>query len=129
MTKPFDFEELLARIEALIRRARGPAAAVQNVQHIGNVTIDRDSRVVRRDGHVIDLTAKEFQLLELLMSSPGKAQSRVRLLSKVWHCENDPLTNIVDVYIRRLRIKLRWDPETGPIRMLRGYGYRLDDSA
>lgn len=126
LTKPFDFEELLARIEALIRRAGGVTLDSAQPKQVGDVTLDRESRTVRRAGQPVDLTAKEFQLLDLLMSSPGKVISRTRILSKVWNCDNDPLTNVVDVYMSRLRTKLSWDPEHGPLRTLRGYGYRLD---
>lgn len=126
LTKPFDFEELLARIEALIRRAGGLSLEAIQPKQVGDVTLDRESRTVRRAGQPVDLTAKEFQLLDLLMSSPGKVLSRTRILSKVWNCDNDPLTNVVDVYMSRLRTKLNWDPEHGPLRTLRGYGYRLD---
>jgi two-component system, OmpR family, response regulator len=65
-------------------------------------------------------------LLELLMLSPRKVMSRSRILNKVWNYDSDPLTNVVEVYIRRLRTKLTWDPDDGLIRRLRGYGYKLD---
>lgn len=126
LTKPFDFEELLARIEALLRRAKGSQAEPVRVLQAGDVTLDRESMAVRRQGRLIELTAKEFQLLELLMSSPGKVMSRTRILNKVWNHDSDPLTNVVDVYIRRLRTKLGLDPDRGLIRTLRGYGYKLD---
>jgi two-component system OmpR family response regulator len=126
LTKPFDFEELLARIQALMRRSRCGSADLTQVLQAGDVTLDRESMTVRRQGKPVELTAKEFQLLELLMSSPGKVMSRTRILNKVWNCASDPLTNVVDVYIRRLRSKLGWDSECGLIRTLRGYGYKLD---
>ncbi len=88
--------------------------------------LDRESMTVCRQGRLVELTAKEFQLLELLMSSPGKVMSRTRILNKVWNYASDPLTNVVDVYIRRLRTKLGLDPDRGLIRTLRGYGYKLD---
>jgi len=129
LTKPFDFDELLARIEALIRRSRGIAGDAPRVLQAGDVTLERETLTVRRAGKPVDLTAKEFQLLELLMSSPGKVLSRTRILNKIWDYDNDPMTNVVDVYIRRLRTKLSWDADRGPIRTMRGYGYRLDSEA
>jgi DNA-binding response OmpR family regulator len=126
LTKPFDFEELLARIEALMRRNKCGSAEPVRVLQAGDVTLDRESMTVRRQGRAVELTTKEFQLLELLMSSPGKVMSRTRILNKVWNYASDPLTNVVDVYIRRLRNKLELDPDRGLIRTLRGYGYRLD---
>ena len=126
LTKPFDFDELLARIEALIRRSKGSVPEPARVLQAGDVTLDRESMTVRRQGRPIELTLKEFQLLELLMSSPGKMLSRTRILNKVWDYDSDPLTNVVDVYIRRLRTKLGWDPDHGLIRTLRGYGYKFD---
>ena len=126
LTKPFDFDELLARIEALVRRSKGRAADLVRVLQAGDVVLDRDSMTVLRQGKAVGLTAKEFQLLELLMSSPGKVMSRARILNKVWNYDSDPLTNVVDVYIRRLRSKLDLDPDRGLIRTLRGYGYKLE---
>jgi two-component system OmpR family response regulator len=126
LTKPFDFDELLARIEALIRRAKGVTNDTARMLHAGDVTLDREERTVRQNGKVVELTAKEFQLLELLMLSPRKVMSRPRILNKVWNYDSDPLTNVVEVYIRRLRTKLNWDPDHGLIRTLRGYGYKLD---
>ncbi len=126
LTKPFDFDELLARIEALVRRSKGRAADLERVLQAGDVVLDRDSMTVLRQGKAVELTAKEFQLLEFLMSSPGKVMSRARILNKVWNYDSDPLTNVVDVYIRRLRSKLGMDPDRGLIRTLRGYGYKLE---
>jgi DNA-binding response OmpR family regulator len=126
LTKPFDFEELLARIEALARRGRGFSSEPPAVLEIGNVRVDRQSMRVLLDGEPVELTAKEYQLLELLLSSPGRVFSRTRILNKLWGYDSDPLTNVVDVYIRRLRGKMRWDRDTGWIRTIRSYGYRLD---
>jgi DNA-binding response OmpR family regulator len=126
MTKPFDFDEFLARIEALARRARGLLAASPSILRVGGITIERESMRVRKDGELIELTSKEYQLLELLVSAPGKVFSRPRILNKIWGYDADPLTNVVDVYIRRLRSKLGWDADSGCIRTVRNYGYRLD---
>jgi len=126
LTKPFDFEELVARIEALVRRSKGTSALPSPILRAGDVTLDREAHVVRRAGKTVELTTTEFQLLDLLMSNAGKVLSRTRILLKVWNCDSDPLTNVVDVYIRRLRTKLGWDAERGMVRTLRGYGYKLE---
>jgi len=126
LTKPFDFDELLARVEALARRKRGFSVEPPSVLEIGDVRIERDATRVLLKGEPVELTAKEYQLLDLLMGSPGKMFSRTRILNKVWGYDSDPLTNVVDVYIRRLRAKMGWDSETGWIRTIRNYGYRLD---
>ena len=126
LTKPFDFDELLARIEALIRRGRGYEVKPDPRVVVGDITLDREAMEVRKAGRPVELTGKEFQLLDLLMSAPGKVMSRTRILNKVWGYDSDPLTNVVDVYIRRIRAKLELDPETGPIRTVRGYGYKME---
>jgi DNA-binding response OmpR family regulator len=124
LTKPFAFEELLARIEALLRR---PPAMVErsSVLSVGPISFDRERMIVTRDGEPVAMTAREMALLELLMSSPGRLFSRERILANVWGVDEDPLTNVVDVYIRRLRAKIDGD---GPsmISTVRGLGYRLE---
>ncbi|HOW77661.1 MAG TPA: response regulator transcription factor [Candidatus Competibacteraceae bacterium] len=128
LIKPFDVDELLARIEALIRRNRGFTADSRQLV-VGDLVFDRETLTVRRGAHPIELTAKELALLELLMSAPGKVFSRERILNRVWGYAEDPLTNVVDVYIRRLRGKID-DGHTLPlIKTLRGIGYKLDPSA
>jgi DNA-binding response OmpR family regulator len=126
LTKPFDFEELLARIEALARRGRGFSTEPPSIVEIGNVRLEREAMRIFLNNEPVELTAKEYQLLDLLLGSPGKVFSRTRILNKVWGYDSDPLTNVVDVYIRRLRAKMHWDSETGWIRTIRNYGYRLD---
>lgn len=127
LIKPFDVDELLARIEALIRRNRGFTADSKQLV-VGDLVFDRETLTVRRGEHPIELTAKELALLELLMSAPGKVFSRERILNRVWGYAEDPLTNVVDVYIRRLRGKID-DGHTLPlIKTLRGIGYKLDPS-
>lgn len=127
LTKPFAFEELLARIEALLRRP--PNLIERNpVLSVGPLRFDRSRMEVTRDEEVVALTAREMALLELLMSAPGRLFSRERILANVWGVDEDPLTNVVDVYVRRLRAKLDGD---GPslISTVRGLGYRLDAPA
>jgi DNA-binding response OmpR family regulator len=126
LTKPFDFDELLARIEALARRSRGYSTEPPSLVKFGSLVVERDSMRVLMNGEPVDLTAKEYQLLDLFIGSPGKVLSRTRILNKVWGYDSDPLTNVVDVYIRRLRGKMRWDSEGGWITTIRNYGYRLD---
>lgn len=128
LTKPFAFDELLARIEALLRR---PAQLVQRPEtlSVGALHFDRERMEVRRGEEVLPMTARELALLELLMSSPGKVFSRERILSNVWGLDADPLTNVVDVYIRRLRAKLDVPGEPGWISTVRGMGYRLEPPA
>jgi DNA-binding response OmpR family regulator len=125
LTKPFDFDELLARLEALLRRANPAAAAPSTLLRAGAITLDRSTMAVTVNSAPVDLTATEFQLLDLLMSAQGKVLSRARILNKIWGMGADPLTNIVDVYIRRLRAKLAMEAETGAIRTVRGFGYRF----
>jgi DNA-binding response OmpR family regulator len=126
MAKPFAFDELLARIAALIRRAAGPATVVSRLE-LGDLAFDRETLVVTRGGRRMDLTAKELALLELLMSAPGRVFSRERILSNVWGISEDPLTNVVDVYIGRLRRKLELEGPEGPaITTIRGRGYRIE---
>lgn len=126
LTKPFDFDELVARIEALSRRGKSYEINKPQQVRIGNMTLDHEEMRVKLDGTPIELTAKEYQLLDLFVSSPRKVLSRTRILNKVWGYDSDPLTNVVDVYIRRLRAKLGWDSNQGWIKTIRNYGYRLD---
>ena len=124
LTKPFAFAELLARIEALIRRSRNFAGS-SSLLRVEDLVIDRDRLIVTRGDRKIDLTAKELAVLELLMSRRGKVVSRHRILSGVWHQTTDPLTNVVDVYIARLRKKIDCPGELELIYTVRGHGYRL----
>jgi two-component system OmpR family response regulator len=123
LTKPFAFDELIARLEALLRRA--PQTSTEPVLQVGDLTLDPNTKRVRRGGREIALTAKEFALLAYLMAHPGVVISRARLLSNVWELGFDPGTKIVDVYIRYLRRKIEAEGEAPLIRTLRGFGYMI----
>jgi len=126
LTKPFAFEELLARIEALLRRGREQRQRASTLQ-VADLVLDRERMQVSRAGQSIALTAKELAFLELLMSAPGRVYSRERILSNVWGTNEDPLTNVVDVYVRRLRTKIDEGHAVTLLKTVRGFGYRLDD--
>jgi DNA-binding response OmpR family regulator len=126
LCKPFDFDELLARLEALSRRGREFRAPASTVLRVADLELDRSTMKVTRTGRAVSLTAKELALLELLMSSPGKLFSRERILSNVWGMNEDPLTNVVDVYIGRLRAKIDDGHAMRLIQTQRGLGYRQD---
>jgi DNA-binding response OmpR family regulator len=127
LVKPFDFDELVARVEALVRRGQGRADDTPTVLACAGVTIDRAAMTVHIHGTEVDLTPRELRLLETLMETPNRVLSRARLLNRVWGYDSDPMTNVIDVYITRIRAKLGFDPDTGPIRTVRGYGYRFSD--
>lgn len=126
MTKPFDFDELLARLEALVRRSQN-FQNDQGVVAVGDLRFERDTLKVTRGPHEISLSAKELALLELMMHAPGKVFSRTRILNSVWGYTKDPLTNIVDVYVARLRKKIDMDDFEPLIETVRGHGYRIRD--
>jgi DNA-binding response OmpR family regulator len=127
LCKPFEFDELLARLEALARRGRPVRPRASAVLMVADLVFDRERMRVTRAGRAIGLTARELALLELLMSAPGRLFSRERILASVWGTNEDPLTNIVDVYIRRLRSKLDEGFEPALIHTQRGLGYRLEE--
>jgi len=120
LVKPFDFEELVARIHAVTRRRGSPEAAVLKA---GQLILDRESRVVTMNGEAVELTAKEFELLLLFMTHPGRVLSRRFILDQVWGHEFYDENN-VEVYVRYLRLKLG-DVEHELIETVRGVGYRL----
>jgi DNA-binding response OmpR family regulator len=124
LVKPFDFDELLARVEALARRALAARDLSRNtsVITIGNLVFDTESLEVRCCDDKVSLTPKERDILKLLLTNPGKIMSRERILSKVWGTNEDPQTNVVDVYMARLRKKLG---DCGDkVETVRGAGYR-----
>ena len=120
VTKPFSLEELLARVEALGRR---PKAIVPPVLRVADLTLDIGSREVRRGGRLIELTPKEYAVLEYLMRHHGRVMSRTLITEYAWDYHFDPGTNIVDVVITRLRKKIDHAREPKLIHTVRGVGY------
>jgi len=122
LTKPFDFGELLARLRALARRGPAERAAVLRV---GDLELDPASRRVRRGDTDIELSTKEFQLLEVFMSNPGTVLSRFQLLEGAWDTDYEHRSNVIDVYVRYLREKIDRPFGVETIETVRGAGYRL----
>ena len=122
LTKPFAFAELLVRIKALLRR--GPVTR-SSVIRVADLELDRLSQQVKRGDKRIDLTSKEYSLLEYLMSNAGRVLSRTMIIEHVWDQSFDGITNIVDVYVRHLRSKVDDPFERKLIRTVRGVGYSI----
>ncbi len=125
LTKPFAFEELLARIQALLRR--GFYQETPTALQVGDLFLNKETREVTRAQQAISLTAKEFSLLEYLMSRPNRPLSRTMILEQVWGQNHDPLTNVVDVYIRYLRNKIDKGFSSNLIQTVRDVGYKISD--
>jgi heavy metal response regulator len=126
LTKPFAFAELLARVKALLRR--GPVSR-SSVVRVGDLELDRLSQQVKRAGKRIDLTSKEYSLLEYLMSNAGRVLSRTMIIEHVWDQSFDGITNIVDVYVRHLRSKVDDPFDHKLIHTVRGVGYSIGNGA
>ena len=124
LTKPFAFAELLVRVKALLRR--GPVSRA-SVLRIADLELDRLTQQVRRAGLRVELTSKEYGLLEYLMSNAGRVLSRTMIIEHVWDHSFDGLTNIVDVYVRHLRNKVDEAHAFKLIRTVRGVGYAISD--
>jgi len=122
LTKPFDFAELLVRVKALLRR--GPVNR-SSVIRVADLEIDRLTMSVRRAGRRIDLTTKEYSLLEYLAQNPGRVFSRTMILEHVWDQSFEGATNIVDVYVRHLRSKIDDPFDCKLIHTVRGVGYSV----
>ena len=122
ITKPFAFDELLARVRAALRGAGQEASSVLTV---GDLTFDLVSKAARRGDYVIDLSPREWALLEMFMRNPTQLLSRVQILNRVWDYGFDPGSNIVDVYVGYLRRKLNQPGLAPMIQTVRGAGYRL----
>ena len=128
LTKPFAFAELLARIEALSRRSSASSAELTRLQ-VADLELDLLARRVTRAGRNIDLTAKEFQLLEYLLRRPGQVVTRTMLLEGVWNLHFDPQTNIIDVHMSRLRNAVDKGFPKPLIHTVRGAGYVLKEES
>jgi len=120
LTKPFDIEELLARIRALLRRAEG-----DEILRVADLEINTSTREVRREERKIALTTREYELLEFMAQNPRRVLSRDLLLARVWDDELDLTPNVVDVYVSYLRRKVDAPGEEKLIRTVRGAGYAL----
>jgi DNA-binding response OmpR family regulator len=127
VTKPFSPREVVARVRAVLRRTTGAVPAVPDVVAFGDVTIDGPRREVRRGEEPVHLTRKEFDLLSLLASEPGRTFTRAELLDEVWDFAWDGDTATVTVHVRRLREKIEDDP-SNPVHLLTvwGVGYRFE---
>jgi DNA-binding response OmpR family regulator len=124
LTKPFAFVELLVRVKALLRRG---STERSNVLRVADLEVDRLHQIVRRAGKTIDLTVKEYSLLEFLAANPGRVLSRRVIIEHVWDKSFEGLTNIVDVHIRNLRGKMDVGGAKKLIRTVRGIGYSIKD--
>ena len=122
LIKPFSFEELAARVRMITRDSSGNST---NLYTVGDLTVDIKSREVKRSGRRIDLSAKEFSILEALIRNAGTVMSREKIESSVWNYDYEGGTNVIDVYIRYLRKKIDDDFDTKLIHTVRGVGYVL----
>ena len=125
LAKPFALEELVARVRALVRRGDDTKAAVLRV---GDLSLDTTTRTARRGDRSIELTTREYRLLELLMRSPGRICGRMLIIQKVWDYDFDPGSNIVDVYVRRLRGKIDEGFDRKLLHSVRGVGYVMKEA-
>ena len=122
IVKPYALGELLARIRALLRR---PTEVLPAVLSIGDLSLDTATRLARRGTREIPLTTKEFAVLEVLMRHPGAVLSREHISEHAWDQNYDPLSNVIDVYMGRLRRKIDAPDESPMLQTVRGAGYRL----
>jgi len=126
LVKPFDFMELVARLKALLKRAIKTIEQT-NVLRVADLELDLDQKLARRGGQTIDLTAKEFALLEYLMRNRGRVVSKVDIAEKVWDIDFDTGTNFIEVYINYLRKKIDKDTTNKLIHTVVGMGYTLKE--
>src|SRR5437016_1554282 len=126
LTKPFAMEELLARVNALLRRRNRPFENTSTQLQVADVTLDLIAHEARRAGRIIELTAKEFALLEYLMRHPGQVLTRTQITDAVWRYDLDNLSNVVDIYIHYLRDKIDQGFSRPLIKTVRGVGYKIE---
>ena len=127
MVKPFEFKELLLKIRALLKRTMNQSLPVGNVLRASDLEMNLDSKEVKRDDKIIDLTAKEFQLLEYLLRNKNKVVSRVDIAISVWDVDFETNTNVIDVYISYLRNKVDKNFDHKLIQTYVGMGYILKE--
>ena len=126
VTKPFDMQELMARVEALLRRAPARATVLSEVVHIGPNRVDLRGTEVMRDGHALPLSAREFQLLRYFLEHPGATLTREQLLTDVWGYSGKMFTRTVDVHVASLRQKLEPEPrQPRHLVTVQGLGYKF----
>ena len=126
LIKPFAFDELLARVRALLRRLQG---TFDPVLRSGPLALDRSTRRVSANGQDLDLSNREFSILEYLMQHPGEVLSRTRIYEHVWNEQMEVMSNVIDVHIKEIRRKLARTGATAAISTVRGVGYRLERPA
>lgn len=124
LKKPFAFEELLARMRVLLRNSAGE----QTVFKSGNISMNIDSHQVTKNGELVELTQKEFALLEYLLRNNGKVCRRTRIMEKIWDIHFDKDTSVIDVFINGLRKKLDDKNEESFIQTIRGIGYKINEN-
>lgn len=122
LVKPYSLGELVARLRALLRR---PNADADTVLRVADLTLDPATRVARRGTREIELTTKEYAVLEVLMRAAGRVLSRTYISEHAWDDNYDPLSNVIDVYVARLRKKIDHDDDVSLLETVRGAGYRI----
>jgi len=126
LTKPFSFTELVLRVKALLRRGQSPNRV--DVLQVADLVLDRSGHQVKRNGQTIELTSKEFALLEYFIVNAGRVLSRTMIIENVWDQSFEGLTNIVDVYVRQLRKKIDEGHSLKLLRTVRGVGYSISEA-
>ncbi|MDB5244135.1 MAG: winged helix family two component transcriptional regulator [Parcubacteria group bacterium] len=122
LVKPFSFEELLARMQALLRR---PKEKVPDVLKVHDLELDPTTHIARKDGEILELTLKEFMLLEYFMRHPNEVINREDLLTHLWDFNYESFSNVIDVHVKNLRRKIGETGSDGILETVRGIGYRL----